>query len=91
MRQLRGVLVAAEGLIGFQAVLVVVGVSLEFEEEVVGESVWGVPGMADVDFLVLSVYFLADEAVMFDVVDDFEHGDSSEGCNECIEKTKTIK
>lgn len=71
MGELRGVLVRAEGLVWFHGVLVVVGVPLQFEKEVVGEAVRSVPRVSDCDFLVGTVgELLSSESIVFDVVDD---------------------
>ena len=50
-----GLVEGEEGLVGFGGVLVVVGVALELEKDVIGETMRGVPAVPDVDFLVFSV------------------------------------
>jgi hypothetical protein len=52
---------------------------LQFEEEVVGDTMWGVPAVSDGGLLVLSVgEFLAQQSVVFDVVDGFQVEDGED-------------
>lgn len=72
MGELWGIIVAAQGLVWFEAVLVVIGVSLQFVEEVVGEPVWGIPRVSNAHFLILPVRAaFSKETIVLDVVDDF--------------------
>ena len=86
MGQLWRVLVGTEYLVGFVTVLVVVTMPLELEERVVGDSVRGIPRVSDVNLFVGAVRkLLSLKPIVFDVVDELEDEDSSEGSNQVIE------
>lgn len=73
MGQVRRLVKGKQRLVGFQRVLVVVGVPLQLEEDVVRESVRSVPAVSDGHLLVLPVrQFLPAESVVLDVVDRFQ-------------------
>ena len=58
----------------------VIGVPLQFEQQIVCETMRSVPTMQNGNFLVLAVWkLLPQEAIMLDVVDGFEVDDSEEG------------
>lgn len=50
----------------------VVGVSLQLEQQVIGESVGSIPAVPDGDFFVLAAgQFVPPESVVFQVIDGF--------------------
>jgi hypothetical protein len=81
MRQLGWIFKRVQSLIRFKRVFVMVWVSLQLEQQIIWDSVRGVPGMFYCYFLVLSILqFLSSESIVFNVVDDFKVGDSTHGC-----------
>ena len=80
MRQEGRPLERGEGLVGRRGVLVVVGVPLQLEEEVVREAVRRVPAMHDRHLLVLAVRQLPpQQSVVFQIRDGLQVEDGSEG------------
>lgn len=89
MGQLGRIFKRVQSLIRFKRVFVVVWMSLQLEQQIVWDSVRGVPRMSYGDFLVLSIFhFLSSESIVLNVVDDFKVGVSTHGCNH--EKNKSL-
>ena len=81
--ELGAIFEVAEGGVGARGVGVVVGVSGEVEEEGAGDAVGGVPGVFGLDSFEAAVgELLAAEAVVFEVVDEFEEEDCDEALGE---------
>lgn len=73
MGQVRRLLQGNQCLVGFQAVLVVVRVTLQLEQQVVGEPMRGIPAVLDCHLLVSPVSpQLPPQSVVLNVVDGFQ-------------------
>lgn len=65
---------------GFGGVLVVIGVALQLEEKVIGETVWCIPAVEDGYLLILAVGELSPgQTIMLDVIDSLQIYDGSKG------------
>ena len=79
MRQVRGVVQRYQGLVWFEGVFVVVGMSLQFEQDVIRDTVRSIPTVPNTHFLVLSIgEFLPTETVVLNEVDGLQINDREE-------------
>ncbi len=63
--------------------------SLDFEQKVIGKPVSRIPRMLDGDFFIFSIFlFLSSESIVLNVVDKLKISNSANGCNQ--EKNQSL-